>query len=311
MSSHTISTIRRPLCAAITAWRESAAGIDAAPGSVTPSASTAHVIVEAVPIVMQCPGERAMPFSISCQSSSVISPARSSAQYFQCRCPSRAWCRPSRRAASARPARRSTAVHRRGAHEQRGRRLVAAAHQHRAVDRIRAQHLLGLHREQVAVEHRRRLLERLRQRHRRHLEREPARLPHAALHVLDALLEVRVARVDVAPRVDDRDDRLAAVIRGVEAHLRGARAVAEGPQVVHAVPAVAAEFLGSFAGHAANLARAGGGVDAPSPSGKNVATSGEGEERREDDDDGRSPQGEDRQVGGLPSLEAVERAPAA
>ena len=82
-SSHTISTIRRPLCAPITACRESAAGIEAAPGSVTPSASTALVIVDAVPIVMQCPGERAIPFSISCQSSSVIAPARRSAQYFQ------------------------------------------------------------------------------------------------------------------------------------------------------------------------------------------------------------------------------------
>ena len=81
-SSQTISTIRRPLCAPITACRESAAGIDAAPGSVTPSASAALVIVDAVPIVMQWPGERAMPFSISCQSSSVIAPARRSAQYF-------------------------------------------------------------------------------------------------------------------------------------------------------------------------------------------------------------------------------------
>ena len=82
-SSHTISTIRRPVCAAITACRESAAGIEAAPGSVTPSASAALVIVDAVPIVMQCPGERAIPFSISCQSCWVITPARRSAQYFQ------------------------------------------------------------------------------------------------------------------------------------------------------------------------------------------------------------------------------------
>jgi hypothetical protein len=82
-SSHTISTIRRPLRAHITACRESTAGIEAAPGSVTPSASAALVIVEAVPIVMQWPGERAMPPSISFQSASVICPARSSAQYFQ------------------------------------------------------------------------------------------------------------------------------------------------------------------------------------------------------------------------------------
>jgi hypothetical protein len=82
-SSQTISTIRRPVCAPMTAWRESAAGIDAAPGSVTPSASAALVMVDAVPMVMQCPGDRAMPFSISCQSSCVMFPARRSAQYFQ------------------------------------------------------------------------------------------------------------------------------------------------------------------------------------------------------------------------------------
>ena len=94
-----------------------------------------------------------------------------------------------------------------------GRRLVAAAHQHGAVRRIRAQQLLGLHRQQVAIEHRRRLLERLGQRDRRHLDRKSARLPDAALHFLGALAEMRVARVDVAPRVDDRDHRLAEVIR--------------------------------------------------------------------------------------------------
>ena len=70
------------------------------------------------------------------------------------------------------------------AHDQRGRRLVAPAQQHRAVERIRPQQLLGLHRQQVPVEHRRRLHERLAQRDRRHLQREPARLPDAALDVL-------------------------------------------------------------------------------------------------------------------------------
>ena len=41
-SSQTISTMRRPVSLAIRAWRESAAGIDAAPGSVKPSASVAR-----------------------------------------------------------------------------------------------------------------------------------------------------------------------------------------------------------------------------------------------------------------------------
>src|SRR5579859_7259291 len=57
--------------------------MDAKPGNVKPSASAALVIVDAVPIVMQCPGERAIPPSIPCQSASVIVPARNSAQYFQ------------------------------------------------------------------------------------------------------------------------------------------------------------------------------------------------------------------------------------
>ena len=81
-SSHTMSTMRRPVSAAIRPCRESAAGIDAAPGSVKPSASAAEVIVDAVPIVMQWPGERAMPSSIACHCASVRLPARFSAQYF-------------------------------------------------------------------------------------------------------------------------------------------------------------------------------------------------------------------------------------
>ena len=191
--------------AAIAAWRESAAGIEAAPGSVTPSASTALVIVDAVPIVMQCPGERAIPCSISCQSCSVMF---AGAQFRPVLPDVRS--RPQRRAAPVAAQHRTGRhehrgqVHRRGAHDQARRRLVAAAHQHRAVDRVRPQQLLGLHRQEIAVQHRRRLLERLGQRHRRHLDREPAGRPHAALHLLHPLLEMRVARVDVAPGVDDR-----------------------------------------------------------------------------------------------------------
>src|SRR3954454_18273598 len=76
-------TIRRPVATAIRGWSESAAGIDAAPGMVRPKASTAEVIVDAVPIVMQCPGDDAMRSSADAQSSSEIVPARSSSQDFQ------------------------------------------------------------------------------------------------------------------------------------------------------------------------------------------------------------------------------------
>jgi hypothetical protein len=62
---------------------ESGAGIDEAPGKLMPNASVSAVIVEAVPIVMQNPGERAMPASMSFQVCSVMVPAQRSIQYFR------------------------------------------------------------------------------------------------------------------------------------------------------------------------------------------------------------------------------------
>src|ERR1043166_3301329 len=82
-SSQTISTMRRPHEVALREWLASTAGIDDAPGRVMPSTSAIEVIVDAVPIVMQWPGERAMPSSISDHSQSLILPARFSSQYFQ------------------------------------------------------------------------------------------------------------------------------------------------------------------------------------------------------------------------------------
>ncbi len=61
----------------------SAAGIEDAPGSDKPIASAIAIMVAAVPMVMQVPNERAMPFSISSHSASLILPARFSSQYFQ------------------------------------------------------------------------------------------------------------------------------------------------------------------------------------------------------------------------------------
>ncbi len=93
-SSKTISTILRPAAAAIREWAESAAGIDEAPGSVMPRASAAAAMVEAVPIVMQVPKERAMPSSISRHAHSSSAPARRSAQYFHTSLPlPRVWPR--------------------------------------------------------------------------------------------------------------------------------------------------------------------------------------------------------------------------
>src|SRR5260221_2777740 len=64
-------------------WFESTAGMVAQFGRQNPSTSATLVMVEAVPMVMQAPGEREMPFSISRQAHSVMLPARNSCQYFQ------------------------------------------------------------------------------------------------------------------------------------------------------------------------------------------------------------------------------------
>ena len=82
-SSQIMPTIRSPASCDMRTCAESAAGIDEAPGSVSPIASTTEVIVEAVPIVLQVPTERVMRASRSTQSSWVILPARSSSQYLR------------------------------------------------------------------------------------------------------------------------------------------------------------------------------------------------------------------------------------
>src|SRR2546423_7457306 len=81
--SFTSSTMRRPATRARTCLRASTAGIAALPGMPTPSASIIDAIVDALPIVMQCPCERCMQDSASWNSSSVILPARRSSDIDQ------------------------------------------------------------------------------------------------------------------------------------------------------------------------------------------------------------------------------------
>ena len=54
-SSHTMSTMRRPLSEAMRIWLASAAGMEDAPGRDMPSVSAIAIIVAAVPMVMQVP----------------------------------------------------------------------------------------------------------------------------------------------------------------------------------------------------------------------------------------------------------------
>ncbi len=165
-----------------------------------------------------------MPPSISSHCSSVMLPARFSIQYFQTSEPEPRYS-PVPVAAQHRAGRHVDRrdAHADRAHDQAGRGLVAAAEQHRAVDRMAAQQLLRLHREEIAIEHGGGLHERLGQRHRRQLDRKAAGLQHAALDVLGARAQMRVAGVDLAPGIDDADDRLAGPVLGVVAELACSR----------------------------------------------------------------------------------------
>jgi hypothetical protein len=137
-SSQTISTMRRPQLEAICEWRASTAGIELAPGRVRPSTSARLVMVEAVPMVLQVPGEREVPSPKARQVFSSILPARKSASAFQVLepVPSIQLSRkvPSQHGAGRHEDRGD--VHRGRAHDQAGRGLVAAAEQHDAVDRV-------------------------------------------------------------------------------------------------------------------------------------------------------------------------------
>src|SRR5262245_16919771 len=112
-----------------------------------------------------------------------------------------------------------------------------------------AQQLLRLHRQEIAVEHGRRLDERFRQRHRRQLDRKAAGLQHAALDVLGTRAQMRVTRIDLAPGVDDADDRPAGPVVGIIAELAQPRAMTERTQVIDAEPTMAAQIFGTLAVH--------------------------------------------------------------
>ena len=151
------------------------------------------------------------------------------------------------------------AQHRAGRHEDAGKsgtgrphqqgrgRLVAAAHEHGAVDGVAAQQLLHIHRQHVAVEHGGRLDIGFRERQRRQLDGQTAGLQNAVLDVLHAMLEMGVAGVDVRPGIDDGHHRPADPILRPIAHLHEARAMAEGAQIVGREPAGASELRGGLA----------------------------------------------------------------
>ncbi len=132
-----ISTARRPVASAAWARRASTAGIDAVPGKHMPSASTSDVMVEAVPISLQCPAEGLAADSSSSKSASVIFPARSSSAYFHVSVPTPS-CLPRKCAGSWGPTGEHDGrdVRTRSTHELGWNGLVAAAQEHDGVQRV-------------------------------------------------------------------------------------------------------------------------------------------------------------------------------
>ena len=125
--SCTISTARRPVWCEASSSRLSAAGVPARPGIVMPSASAMTAIVDAVPIVLQCPRLRIIEDSDFRNSSSGNVPARTSS--LSCHTPGAA----AEQLAAERAVEHRAAGHHDGrdidrgrGHEQRGDGLVAA-----------------------------------------------------------------------------------------------------------------------------------------------------------------------------------------
>ena len=93
------------------------------------------------------------------------------------------------------------------AHQLRRDGLVAAAHQHDRVHRLRADHLLGVDGHQVSVFQAGRIEEHLAERHGREIDRQSACRQHAALHRVEQLRKMPVAVVESGAGVGDADHR--------------------------------------------------------------------------------------------------------
>lgn len=134
-----------------------------------------------------------------------------------------------------------------GAH-QRGRRgLVAIGQQDDAIERVAADHLLGVHGRQVAAEHGSRAEVGFAEGDGGEFQREAAGLQDAALDRFADLAQVAVAGVELAVGVADADER-ASHIGAVVAHSGGEGAVGEAGDAFFAE-----EGLGAAGGHGANF----------------------------------------------------------
>ena len=94
------------------------------------------------------------------------------------------------------------------AHQLRWHGLVATAHQHHRVHRLRAHHLLGVHRHQIAEFHAGRIEEHLAERDGGKLDRQRAGGKHPAFHRVEQFRKMAVAIVEAGRGIGDADHRL-------------------------------------------------------------------------------------------------------
>ena len=212
----TICTTVAPVSSAMRMRSAVTAGGDAPPGSMMPSASATHAMVLAVPITEQVP-TLATSWSFTLHDFVGIDllcpiPGPEAAAIGARTDAFRAVRSREHRAGHQRNGRHAGGS---GAHQLRGHRLVAAADEHHGVHRLRTDHLLGVHRHQVAHVHARRLGEALVDRDGREFHRQSACKHDAALHRLDELVGVAVARVIGAAGVGDSDHEAVQRIVGV------------------------------------------------------------------------------------------------
>ena len=135
------------------------------------------------------------------------------------------------------------------AHEKGGNGFIASSHQDGTIDGMGAKGFLDFHREKIAIKHRGGLHEGFAETHDGHFNGVATGLPDAAFDFFGALTKVRVAREEIVPGVENRNDRLALVFLVVDAELFVTGTMAEGAKVIATEEAVGAKLIGSEATH--------------------------------------------------------------
>jgi hypothetical protein len=164
-------------------------------------------MVEAVPIVLQCPRLRIIEDSDARNALSGSVPARTSSLSRHTSVPQPS-ATPRKVPESIGPPGTTTAGRSTDAAAISSDGIVVAAtEQHHPVEGVRAQHLLGGHRRHVPPQHRGRPQVGLAEGHDRQVERDTARLVAPVADGGGDLVHVRIARREVGRRVRDRDVR--------------------------------------------------------------------------------------------------------